>query len=252
MHTIDNRFIAYGGRSFPVRRLFAAFRARWRARSGFNTVSTYAEFSERNLFGSRSCPDGALMDSLDILSGYIDDLLTVRAEDANHDIHLAAQLEMKKTEMAPLLPDSRGSLPTADGNHLLSIYQAVMGILNDFLRLQELFRLDGGISRFQTVVHSEASAISVLRRYGRRILYLNGPDSTLAALCATALDEFADHVRALSVEENPGGATATQTEIFTVLRRVGERNARIRQSILELFSGSSASGADSTAGRGDT
>jgi len=129
---------------FSFRRFVSGLSRHWNSVSGFNTQSPYAGISEKEIFRERTPDKSALFEGFDILIQYIEDFLALKPEEGNHDINLKTRLDIKKTEMSPLLPDDCGSISYDDRGNLFSIYQMVIRTHSDFLLLQDLFHIMGG------------------------------------------------------------------------------------------------------------
>ncbi len=159
-----------------IHSFFTGLKNHWNSVSGFNTQSPYAGLNEKKLFWKRNPERTALIESFNILLRYIDDILALKPDAGNHDINLKTQLEIKKTEMNPLLPDSCQSLSYDDRGTLFSIYQLVVKIHSDFLILQDLLQINGDFSRYFSVLLCEKAVIESALSFIRGVCSKNPQD----------------------------------------------------------------------------
>ncbi len=209
---------------------------KWKATSGFNTFSTYANNSETLFKKEGSSEKSALFDSLDILNQYMDDLLHISPDSSNHDIHLNTQLAVKRTEMSPLVPYSCMPIPYTIQSSLFAIYRLLISIHADFMELQNLFQIIGGSDYLARIVRSEHSVIDIIRESIRDICDTGRSDSDRKFVSIEILSTFSEITNSFKHKESVDRYVPERCQISTILERVDDSNRRISTVILFIRS----------------
>ncbi|RKX81250.1 MAG: hypothetical protein DRZ90_04655 [Spirochaetes bacterium] len=217
---------------------FTGLKNHWNSVSGFNTQNPYAGLNERTIFREKNPDRSALFDSFDILVRYIDDILALKPDIGNHDINLKTQLEIKKTEMDPLLPDSCLSLSYDDRGGMFSVYQMVIKIHSDLLALQDLFQIHGDFSRYSSALVCERAVIETALSSIRRICTKNSQDSKSIKNSNMALLDASHEYRILmaGLKQNQvlHSGNLTILQIMKKLTDIGRKNEKLCGRLMTL------------------
>ncbi len=223
-----------------IHSFFKDLRNRWNSVSGFNTQIPYAGLNEKKIFHKRNLERTAIFESFDILLRYIDDLLALKPDAGNHDINLKTQLEIKKTEMNPLLPDSCLSLSYDDRGTIFSIYQLLIIIHSDFLMLQDLFQIQGDFFNYSSALVCEKAVIESARSSIRKICTTNSQESRIIENSNMALLDASHEYRILMAGLNQSQVLHSgNPAIFQIMKKltdIDRKNEKLCGRITALSS----------------
>ena len=216
---------------FSFHNIFRNFRFHWKSVSGFNTQSPYNSLAERTLFRKRNTTESALFESFDILAEYIDDLLQLQPGEGNHDINLKTQLEIKKTELYPLLPDSCKNISYDERGILFSVYRSIIIIHSDLLRLQDQFQLMADFSPFLLLLQSEKTIVNSVSSLLKAFCQSGEYEGKVNKLFFEALDNFKVQLTELKKIQYVNSGKIEQLQVMKNLTSIGESNERLRNDI---------------------